>query len=90
MIEKHFGADPANQTQAQLQRVLELSLQTGAPIADLILTKAIELREQAASEALIAAQRAGVKLLLPLGLTAMPAFLLMVLIPIFISLIQNR
>ena len=90
MIEKHFGVDLAKQTRAQLQRVLELSLQTGAPIADLILTKAIELREQAASEALIAAQRAGVKLLLPLGLTAMPAFLLMVLIPIFISLIQNR
>jgi len=90
MIEKHFGNELANQTQDRLQRVLELSLQTGAPIADLILAKAIELREQAASASLIAAQRAGVKLLLPLGLTAMPAFLLMVLIPIFISLIQNR
>jgi tight adherence protein B len=90
MIDSHFGPEVSNQTTVQLHRVLELSLQTGAPIADLILTKAIELREQAASSALIAAQRAGVKLLLPLGLTAMPAFLLMVLIPILISLIQNR
>jgi tight adherence protein B len=90
MIERYFGTALANQTQTQLQRTFELSLQTGAPIADLILTKAIELREQAASAALIAAQRAGVKLLLPLGLTAMPAFLLMVLVPIFVSLIQNR
>ena len=90
MIDSHFGPEVSNQTTVQLHRVLELSLQTGAPIADLILMKAIELREQAASSALIAAQRAGVKLLLPLGLTAMPAFLLMVLIPILISLIQNR
>jgi tight adherence protein B len=71
------------------QELLALSAETGAALADLLLARAVELREQAAVTALTAAQRAAVKLLVPLGLTTLPAFLLLTLTPIFISLINK-
>lgn len=69
--------------------VIALSAETGAAVADLMLARATELREQAATRSITAAQRASVKLLLPLGLTALPAFLLLTLTPIFISLVTQ-
>jgi tight adherence protein B len=69
--------------------VVALSTETGAAVADLMLARATELREQAATRAITVAQKASVKLLLPLGLTALPAFLLLTLTPIFISLVTQ-
>ena len=71
------------------EQTMALSAETGAALADLLLAKATELREQASTLAITAAQRAAVKLLVPLGLTALPAFLLLTITPIVISLLTQ-
>jgi tight adherence protein B len=68
---------------------MALSAETGAALADLLLARASELREQSSMKAITEAQRSAVKLLVPLGLTTLPAFLLLTLTPIFISLINK-
>lgn len=74
---------------SSVAEVLALSAETGAALADLLLARAVELREQASMRAITGAQQAAVKLLVPLGLTALPAFLLLTLTPILISLINQ-
>lgn len=74
---------------SQISKLLEISFLTGAPIAELFLTKAKENRLRAASDAISSARALSVKLLIPLGLTTLPAFLLLTVVPVMISQITR-
>ena len=69
-----------------LQRSLRLALGTGAPGADLVRATATELRRRRHRAAQLEANRLGVRLVLPLGLCALPAFGLLGVVPVVVSL----
>ena len=67
---------------ALVQRCLEFSRESGASVGELLTLKARQARSTIRQEQRIRAQQLGVKLVIPLGLTVLPAFMLMVVIPV--------
>lgn len=82
---------PAKNAQDEklLAELLDLSLSTGAPISQILISSAKENREANTSLAIQAARSLSVKLLIPLGLTVLPAFLLLTVVPVLISQITR-
>jgi tight adherence protein B len=68
---------------------IEFAAATGAPISKLLVSTAQENHEAKTSKAIQEAKALSVKLLIPLGLTVLPAFLLLTVVPILISQITN-
>ena len=68
--------------------LIELSKQTGAKLVALIDSELEQLNQKLLSERIEAARRLSVKLLIPLSLTTLPAFLLLTLPPIIIGFTQ--
>jgi pilus assembly protein TadC len=69
-----------------LRRCLGLAFGTGAPGADLLRHAASELRRRRHRAAQLEASRLGVRLVLPLGLCALPAFFALGVVPVVLSL----
>ena len=69
-----------------LRRALHPAGSSGAATATLLRSAADELRAQAWRDAQVAAQRFGVRLLLPLGLCLLPASVLVAVVPVVLSL----
>jgi pilus assembly protein TadC len=74
---------------APLRRALHPAGSSGAATATLLRSAADELRTQAWREAQLAAQRLGVRLLLPLGLCLLPAAVLVAVVPVVLSLVWS-
>ncbi|GAA3817903.1 type II secretion system F family protein [Cellulomonas soli] len=70
----------------ELERALAVSWTTGAAPGPALRAAADRLRREARGEAREAAARLGVHLVLPLGLCFLPAFMLLGLVPVVISL----
>lgn len=87
-----LGASPARAWEgcsprcAPLRRALELSGASGAPVAGLLRGAADEQRREHQREALVAASRLGVRVVLPLGLCALPGFALLGVVPVVLGL----
>lgn len=71
---------------AHLRRCLALSARTGAPAAGLLRDRAAELRRTRRRSASAAAQRLGVRVVLPLGLCALPGFAAWGVVPVVLGL----
>lgn len=74
----------SNNSQAR-KEILQLGCETGAPISELLIAAARENREASTSRAIEQARALSVRLLVPLGLTVLPAFLLLTVVPVLIS-----
>lgn len=74
---------------AATARVLELSLRAGAPAVDLLRATGAELRRIARVEGRIRAAQLGSRLLLPMGLCTLPAFLLLGVGPMLLSVLAG-
>ncbi len=70
----------------ELADPLLLSARTGAPVADLLRSAAAAGRDRRRWEAEAAAARLSASLVLPLGLCTLPAFLLLGVVPVVLSL----
>jgi pilus assembly protein TadC len=87
-----LGAPPARAWEgspphlAPLRRALELSEASGAPVAGLLREAAEEQRREHQREAVVAASRLGVRVVLPLGLCALPGFALLGVAPVVLGL----
>lgn len=69
-----------------VHRALALAQRAGVPPADLLTTAAADLRRDRASRLETAAARLGVRLVLPLGLLFLPAFILTTVLPLVLAL----
>ncbi|HEX5533873.1 MAG TPA: type II secretion system F family protein [Actinomycetales bacterium] len=69
-----------------LRRTLQLASRTGAPASALLRDAAEDLRRRRSREAQAAAGRLGVRMVLPLGLCSLPAFVAWAVVPVVISL----
>jgi pilus assembly protein TadC len=77
---------PGGSAAAVLRRCLELSASTGAPAAPLLRAAAADLRRRRRRSAEQAAARLGVRVVLPLGLCALPGFAAWGVVPVVVGL----
>ncbi|MBG6055524.1 tight adherence protein B [Salinibacterium sp. CAN_S4] len=72
-----------------VDEVLELSRSAGVPAADLLTSEAEELRRVATARAQESAAALGVRLMLPLGLCILPAFMVLGVLPLLVAVITS-
>lgn len=90
-----LGADPAQAWEnlrapeelAALGRALSRANQTGAPLADVLESHAADCRRAARARVLELAHRAGVAVVIPLGVCFLPAFVLLGVVPLAAGLV---
>ena len=74
---------------ADASELLAFSAAAGVPAAALLRAQAVERRRTAAADAQRRAVLLGTKLLLPLGLCVLPAFVLLGVIPVVVALVST-
>lgn len=72
-----------------LDEVLQLSQEAGVPAAELLRAEADELRRAADADARAGAAALSVKLMLPLGLCVLPAFMVLGVLPLMVAVISS-
>ena len=80
-------ADPASTE--RLREVLELARRAGVPAAGLLRAAAEDVRDDAAAAGLAAAERLSVRLVLPLGVCVLPAFVLVGVVPVVVGVLSS-
>lgn len=73
----------------RLQETLDLARRAGVPAAALLRAAADDVRDDVAAEALAAAERLGVRLVLPLGTCVLPAFVLVGVVPVVVGILSS-
>jgi tight adherence protein B len=79
----------ARRTSRQLDSVLDLSQRAGVPAAALLRAEADEARRDARAAAQKCAAELGVRLMIPLGVCVLPAFMLLGVAPLLIAVIST-
>ena len=80
---------PAAGDGREVESVLGLATRAGAPVAELLRAEAFRLRRSARAAGEARAATLGVRLMLPLGLCVLPAFVLLGVAPLMISVITG-
>lgn len=73
----------------RIDGVLELSRRAGVPAGDLLRSEAAEARRQARADAQARAARLSVRLMIPLGLCVLPAFMVLGVFPLLASVVTS-
>lgn len=81
-VEKLFPHLPSN---SSVNRLTKLSQKTGARLSDLVSSEIESSLSQQLSEKISALRRLSVRILIPLGLTTLPAFMLFIIPPIVVG-----
>jgi len=81
------GIEPGDGT--GVESVLALSRRAGVPAGELLRSEAEEQRRQARAEAAARASVLGVRLMLPLGLCILPAFMVLCVAPLLIAVVTS-
>ena len=84
-----FSEEVSVQDVAALDEAAELSRTTGAALSQIILSTADRVREDLRFQISNRIARLSVKLMIPLGVAVLPAFILLSIVPIAISLLSN-
>lgn len=84
-----FDAAPSEEISKEMEDAVDFSLDTGASLAILLSEKADEIRSGLQYQKSIFLEKLSVKLLIPLGLSVLPAFALIAVAPIAISFLTN-
>lgn len=74
---------------AEVDDALDLANRAGVPVRGLLLAEASAARTRAALDGEARAQRAAVQLALPLGTCVLPAFSLLVIVPLVVSMLEG-
>ncbi|QIK63958.1 hypothetical protein G7068_12685 [Leucobacter viscericola] len=73
-----------------LAEIVRRAHSTGVPLGPLLLSEAAALRVSSHAVLESAAERLGVRILIPLGLCVLPSFIVMGVLPVVISMVGNR
>jgi hypothetical protein len=68
----------------------DLDASSGVALAELLRERANQARQDQFNEDRLSIQKTGVKVLWPLGLTVLPAFVLFAIVPVAAALIQDQ
>ena len=85
-----FYERPSRPVEAErLRETLDLARRAGVPAAALLRAAADDVRDDVAADALAAAERLGVRLVLPLGTCVLPAFVLVGVVPVVVGILSS-
>jgi tight adherence protein B len=79
----------ARQELAECDRLMTLALKTGVPLAGLLHGLAHQERRAAHAEAVMRVETLAVKLMIPLGVCVLPAFIAVGVLPVVASVISS-
>lgn len=85
-VAERFGL-PLARDDRGIDRILRLSSRAGVPAAELLRSEADERRRSARSDAERRAQALSVRLMLPLGVCVLPAFMVLGVVPLLVTVI---
>lgn len=88
LVSQHLEA-ASDADERDITRVLMLAEDAGVPAAELLRAEAERQRYEARSRGQAAAGHLGVQLLLPLGLCILPAFVLVAVVPLIVSVLSS-
>lgn len=88
-FESAFGTSPLEQNYLALDAAAELSRTTGAALTEILAANADAFRNEQRFEIATRISRLGVQLMIPLGVAVLPAFVLLSIVPIAISLLSQ-
>ncbi|PWC07546.1 type II secretion system F family protein [Mycetocola zhujimingii] len=88
-VTRHRHRAGSESTAAAIEDVLALSRSAGIPAADLLRGEAARMRRDARSEAQRAAAALGTRLMIPLGACILPAFMLVGVAPVLLSVLSS-
>lgn len=89
-VERAVRADSLGVAERRrLAETLSLARCAGVPAAALLRSAAEDLRDDHAAESLAAAERLGVRLVVPLGVCVLPAFVLVGVVPVVIGILSS-
>jgi tight adherence protein B len=71
------------------EEVLELSRRAGVPAAELLRSEAAERRRQARADVSARAQALSVRLMIPLGVCVLPAFMILSVVPLLVTVLHG-
>ena len=77
------------EAESSMDAVLDLSRRAGVPAAALLRSEATEFRRNARAEVAERAQALSVRLMIPLGLCVLPAFMLLSVVPLFVAVLGS-
>jgi tight adherence protein B len=86
-VQSYLGTDRGRDS--GIDAVLDLSRRAGVPAAELLRSEASELRRRARTDAQERAQALSVRLMIPLGVCVLPAFMIVGVVPLLVSVIQS-
>jgi len=89
LYQKHFAAMPHAEELAALREIEKLVSLTGSQSVEILRSESERLQsaESYAAEARI--EKLGVRLMLPLGLVVLPAFVLLAIVPLGVTLLRS-
>jgi tight adherence protein B len=90
IYKKVFGADPARDELKAMAQVALLVEQTGARVGDLLRRQAEQLQRESLTQSEIQIEKLSVRLMLPLGLAVLPAFLFLTVIPLMFAMLGPK
>jgi tight adherence protein B len=88
-FENVFKSSPQNENFVELEKAAELSRTTGASLTEILSAAADAFRDEQRHEIATRISRLGVQLMIPLGVAVLPAFVLLSIVPIAISLLSK-
>ncbi|MFK4731205.1 type II secretion system F family protein [Agromyces mediolanus] len=80
---------PGHADGAGIERIVGLAAAAGAPVAELLRAEAFRVRRAARTEGVARAAALGVRLMIPLGVCVLPAFVLVGVAPLIISVVSG-
>jgi tight adherence protein B len=87
---KVFAKDPTPEELTAMAQVALLVEQTGARVGDLLRRQAEQLQRESLTATEIQIEKLSVRLMLPLGLAVLPAFLFLTVIPLMFSMLGPK
>jgi tight adherence protein B len=84
-----FQQEVSEKDLALIKSVAELARDSGAALTKILAAEADRLREQERYQTSEQIARLGIRLMIPLGVAVLPAFILIAIVPIAISLLSN-
>ncbi len=88
LYEKHFASSPSDAELAALAQVEKLVTQTGSQAVEILRSESERLQSNESFIAEARIEKLGVRLMLPLGLVVLPAFVLLAIVPLGATLLR--
>jgi tight adherence protein B len=87
---KIFGQEPSKAELLEMQQVEDLVEQTGAKASLLLRKQALAMQAKVDLAREIKIEKLGIKLMVPLGLGVLPAYVLMAIVPLMVTTLGSR